>query len=569
MTRKEIKIIALSASGQIIEFYDFLIFVLLANVISAHFFVGSIYARFMYLFAVFALGYFVRPLGGIIFGHCGDRRGRKKTFISTILIISVATFCMGLIPSYETIGITAPIIFIILRIIQGFSLGGELPGAISFVHEYMPDNKKTFGISFIFSSVQIGLLLASVVATVLFIVFSHIQMVSFGWRISFFIGGILGLVLCILRGRMSDTPVFEKLLKHNQILKYPIAQLLKNNLRNCILGMVVFLSVTYGTLFSVAIPGLLSSFIPYYKHVHILEINTWSIVLMAICVITFAYIIDRLRLNIYLFFSLSSFVIAIIIYPLFIMINMHSYVYLIWVYIIFAITVSLLYAVLYHILAKLFPPTVKYSGLALVINISIIFSSGTVPLMTNSLLNLGGIALLSFSIMAIMILTAIAGLILYFWPPDYKKLKEWDDETRELYNLDKQLENNNLTFEEEKIIIQKIEIFSDRIINSDEDFKDIPPIVKIDETSIKYELSQLNIEDVAGLSSEEKQELHKCCKYILRARFNDSSTVLKKYKKLLKKNCGNKFYTYFYTRCLWLKCYRTNKSIQTVKFYQS
>lgn len=152
MTREEIKVILLAASGQIVEYYDFIVFVLLASIISSHFFTGSVYAKYMYTFGVFALGYIARPLGGIIFGHYGDTVGRKKTFIATIFITSVATFCIGLVPSYQTIGLFAPAILIFLRVIQGISVGGELPGAVSFVYEYMPENRRTLGASIIFFS---------------------------------------------------------------------------------------------------------------------------------------------------------------------------------------------------------------------------------------------------------------------------------------------------------------------------------------------------------------------------------------------------------------------------------
>jgi MFS family permease len=550
MTRKEIKIIALSASGQIIEFYDFTMFVLLANVISNHFFTGSVYAKFMYLFGVFALGYFARPIGGIIFGHFGDTRGRKKTFITTILIISIATLAMGLIPSYKSIGIAAPIILIILRIIQGFSLGGELPGAISFVDEYMPEGKKTFALSFIEVAVMIGVFLASITVFILYYLFNHSFIVDYGWRIPFILGGIFGLIICILRGKMSDTPVFEQMVKNQQILKIPIKELFRKNLRNCILGVCVELIGVFYAVFVLTLPALLTSEIPYYSHEYISFTNSIALVVVVLVILPVAYMIDKFKWNIYLFFTSTCFIIVAIIYPLFLMLGSKNNSSLFWAYMIFGVTYGLLGAVFERIFAKLFPPIVKYSGVAIVINIGIVVSVGIVPLVTTYALKIGGLYAIAFGLMGVMFISAVAGMILYFYPPNEKKLKEWEDEIKKIYDLDKKYDKEKLTVKElEKIDIQ-FKTFTEKVINFDGIIETTVQNLNSDLVINSTELIRNDVEIVPFFTSEQQDDLYQKCKFLLKNRPCDLPHLLSKYKELLRENQNSQYYASFYTKLL-------------------
>ncbi|MCP4178532.1 MAG: MHS family MFS transporter [bacterium] len=551
MTGKQIKVIAISASGQIIEFYDFMIFALLANVISAHFFAGTIYTRYMYLFGVFALGNFARPIGGIISGHFGDTIGRKKTFFFTLLLISIATFCMGLIPGYKTIGIAAPIIFILLRIIQGISLGGELPGGISFVYEYMPENKRTFGTALLSSGVTVGMLLASCSATIIYLIFSNSQILSFGWRIPFFFGGVLGFIICIFRSRMSDTPVFKRLLEGRQVLKYPLKKLLKKNKVNCMLGIFIDLTAIVSIIFIVIFPSILSSLLHLYTYKTIIRVNTLSAILVIVFVVLFAYIIDKFKFNIFLCNALGCILVLGLSYPIFMLLLTQNVYCLILAYIIIALLMGAIYSSLFHVLAKLFPPTVKYSGLGLVINISVILSVSCTPLMSTYLLkSTGSLYSIAYALMIIIILPAAANLILYFFPPNEKKFKEWEDEIKELYNLDKQFRCDYLTVEEKALFTSKIETLTDKLFIDYNNVKSRNQSVQIADISIKNELNKIDIENITSLNAEQKKEFYKRCEYLLSSRATDSNAVIEKYKKLLSEAKGDKYYTYFYGRLM-------------------
>ena len=150
LNKNQRKILLLSSLGGMLEFYDFIIYALLASYISQLFFpTHSAINSLLIAFSAYAVGYFARPFGGIIFGHFGDKYGRKKTFTISILVMALSTFIIGILPTYQSVGMLAPTLLVICRIAQGFSVGGEIPGAITYVSESAPD-KKAFMTGFVF-----------------------------------------------------------------------------------------------------------------------------------------------------------------------------------------------------------------------------------------------------------------------------------------------------------------------------------------------------------------------------------------------------------------------------------
>lgn len=193
------RVIILSSLGGALEFYDFVIYSMFAQYIGAAFFPASNQLNsLIYSFSVFAVGYFARPIGGIVFSHFGDKYGRRRVFIISILSMSIATIGMGLLPTQASIGTSAAVLMVLLRLIQGFSLGGELPGAITFVVETAP-RTAGFAAGFIFFCVNSGVALASGLSLVVHEVLTEPQIAQWGWRIGFLFGGLMGLVSFWLR----------------------------------------------------------------------------------------------------------------------------------------------------------------------------------------------------------------------------------------------------------------------------------------------------------------------------------------------------------------------------------
>lgn len=204
-----------AAIGNITEWFDFGVYGYLATTIEAQFFPPGPLAQ-VAVFATFAVAFFVRPLGGLFFGPLGDRIGRTKVLSITVIMMAFGTFLIGLIPSYATIGVAAPVLLVLARVLQGFSTGGEYAGAMTFIAEYSPDRRRGFFGSFLEFGTFVGYALGATVASVLPLVFSEDFMATWGWRIPFFVALPLGIVGVYLRVRLEETPAFQTLLSRSE-----------------------------------------------------------------------------------------------------------------------------------------------------------------------------------------------------------------------------------------------------------------------------------------------------------------------------------------------------------------
>jgi MHS family proline/betaine transporter-like MFS transporter len=203
--------IAASAIGNATEWFDYGIYAYGVTYLSAALFPGSTEQATLFALATFAISFLVRPLGGLFWGPMGDRLGRKAVLALTILLMAGATFCVGLIPSYDSIGFWAPALLIILRMVQGFSTGGEYGGAATFMAEYAPDRKRGFCGSFLEFGTLAGFSLGAFLMLAVSSLLSDSAMESWGWRLPFMVAAPLGLIGMYLRSKMEDTPVFREL----------------------------------------------------------------------------------------------------------------------------------------------------------------------------------------------------------------------------------------------------------------------------------------------------------------------------------------------------------------------
>src|SRR5262245_57139312 len=192
--------------GNAVEWFDFAIYGFLATFIAANFFPsGDETAALLNTFAIFAAAFFMRPLGGFFFGPLGDRIGRQRVLALVILLMSGSTFAIGLVPSYDAIGVAAPLLLLLLRCLQGFSAGGEYGSGACFLAEYAADKHRGFVVSFLVWSVVVGFLLGSLTVTGLEATLGDSTMDAYGWRIPFLIAGVLGAVGLYIRLRLNDT----------------------------------------------------------------------------------------------------------------------------------------------------------------------------------------------------------------------------------------------------------------------------------------------------------------------------------------------------------------------------
>ena len=206
------RVIAASTAGTMIEWYDFFIFGSLATIISQQFYPsGSATASFLKTLATFGVGFAVRPLGALFFGRVGDLIGRKFAFLATLLIMGGSTAAIGLLPGYESIGIAAPIILVILRLLQGLALGGEYGGAAVYVAEHVPDSRRGFYTSFIQTTATIGLFVSLIVILVTRRMTGEAAFSEWAWRIPFLLSVALVVVSFYIRRQLGESPLYAKL----------------------------------------------------------------------------------------------------------------------------------------------------------------------------------------------------------------------------------------------------------------------------------------------------------------------------------------------------------------------
>jgi MFS family permease len=242
LNRSDYKTLSLSALGGALEFYDFIIFVFFATVLSKLFFPADLpeWLRQLQTFGIFAAGYLARPLGGIVLAHFGDLLGRKRMFTLSIFMMAVPTLLMGLLPTYAQIGLWAPLCLLLLRIVQGAAIGGEVPGAWVFVAEHVPPRRIGFACGTLTSGLTIGILLGSLVATLINRVFTPQELLDFAWRLPFLLGGVFGLLAVYLRRWLAETPVFAELQQRRALAdEVPLKAVLRDHRPAIVLSMLL------------------------------------------------------------------------------------------------------------------------------------------------------------------------------------------------------------------------------------------------------------------------------------------------------------------------------------------
>ncbi|MFS0753953.1 MFS transporter [Noviherbaspirillum sp. 1P10PC] len=241
MTKEERKVIFASSLGTVFEWYDFYLYGSLAAIIAKQFFAGTDPSTaFIFALLAFAAGFIVRPFGALVFGRLGDMIGRKYTFLVTILIMGASTFIVGLLPNYNSIGIAAPIILIILRILQGLALGGEYGGAATYVAEHAPEGKRGFFTSWIQTTATLGLFLSLMVILGTRTAVGEEAFAAWGWRVPFLVSVFLLAISVWIRLSMNESPAFAKMKAEGKTSKAPLSEAFGQwaNLKIVILALI-------------------------------------------------------------------------------------------------------------------------------------------------------------------------------------------------------------------------------------------------------------------------------------------------------------------------------------------
>jgi MFS family permease len=242
LSARDVKVLALASLGGALEFYDFVVYVFFATTLSQLFFPAGMSAslRDFQSFGIFAAGYLARPLGGIVMAHFGDLVGRKRMFMLSVLLMAAPTFAIGLLPTYAQAGVLAPVLLLSLRMMQGAAIGGEVPGAWVFASEHVSPARTGLACGSLTAGLTIGILCGSTVASGLVHTLSPSQMLDYGWRLPFLLGGVFGVIAVYLRQWLEETPVFEELRRERQLARtLPLALVLRDHRGAVVAGMLM------------------------------------------------------------------------------------------------------------------------------------------------------------------------------------------------------------------------------------------------------------------------------------------------------------------------------------------
>ncbi|MDP3738802.1 MAG: MFS transporter [Hyphomonadaceae bacterium] len=381
---KDWRVIILASLGGALEFYDFVIYGIFAVYIGAAFFPSTDpLSSMLATFAVLAVGYLARPLGGIVLSHFGDRYGRKRVFIFTILTMSLATLAMGLLPTYAQWGAAAPLAMVGLRLIQGFCLGGELPGAITYVTETAP-RRFGFATGVIFFFVNSGV----VAATLLNLGLQEWmpdKVGEYGWRIAFILGSALGLVSFWLRLSLEETAAYRDL-GHVKV-KVPIGELFRTSTPNVLVGIGA-LAASGG--FNGMLFGYTTAYLTRvldYSAVDASKAQNVALVVLSFGLLTVAWLGDRMPRRLLLGFG--ALIAVVFAFPFFHALQGHS-VNLLLLFALAGLTASFFNGACVGVIGDLFPTAIRFSGVALGFNIAFSVGGAMAPLASTYLVSLTG-----------------------------------------------------------------------------------------------------------------------------------------------------------------------------------
>jgi metabolite-proton symporter len=385
------RVVVASMIGATIEWYDFFLYGVVAGIVfnTLFFPTGDPLVSTLLAYATFAVGFLARPLGGVIFGHFGDRLGRKNMLVLTLLIMGVATFLIGLLPTYAQIGVAAPILMLVLRILQGIGLGGEWGGAVLMTYEYADPSRRGLYASLPQIGLSIGLCLASGVVALFSYLLNDAQFLAWGWRVAFLLSVVLVGIGIYIRLRIFETPEFAALKAKQGEARMPFLEVIRDYPANILAGMGArYIDGVFFNIFAVFIIGYLVNTLKISRTEALIGVMLAALV-MCVFIPIFGRMSDRYgRGRVY---WIGSLVTGLSAFPaMWLILNSGGNVSLIWLSII--VPFGVFYAACYGpeaaLFSDLFETRVRYTGISFVYQFSGIFASGLTPIIATALLPL-------------------------------------------------------------------------------------------------------------------------------------------------------------------------------------
>ena len=378
LDRRDARTLLLSALGGALEFYDFVVFVFFAIPLSHLFFPpGTVpWLAQLQVFGIFAAGYLARPLGGIVMAHYGDKRGRKRMFTLSVFLMAVPTLAIGLLPVYAQVGVLAPLLLLLLRVVQGIAVGGEVPGAWVFVAEHVPPQRIGFACASLTSGLTVGILIGSLVAAAINGRMSPAEVLDHGWRLPFLVGGVFGFFAVWLRRWLSETPVFEAMHARRELASgLPLRQVFERHLPGVLLSVLVTWMLTAAILVIILMtPLIVQSAFHVTPARAFLGSNLASFALALGC-LGYGWLADRIGYARALLFGALGLLLCS--YALYLDLRSGAAHFLV-LYLLAGLAVGVT-GVVPALMVTAFPPAVRFSGLSFSYNIAYALFGGLTP----------------------------------------------------------------------------------------------------------------------------------------------------------------------------------------------
>jgi MFS transporter, MHS family, proline/betaine transporter len=394
------KVIASTMIGNGLEWYDYALYGTFTALISKHFFPpGDDAVALIATFGIFAVGFLMRPLGAMFFGYIGDKYGRKNALALSILLMAFPTACIGLLPTYQEIGLWAPVLLTLIRLVQGVAIGGEFGGSIVYLVEHASTKNKNQMGNFSILSMLIGLLSGAMIAAALAQLMPAEAFDSYGWRIPFILGFFIGIVGLYIRTKLDESPVFMEAKEAGHTSDAPIKEALQQSYKEILLGIGVYLAVTIPFYIqTVFMPSFLVKFLKFSTSDSLLIFSLSLLTMMVVAPIS-AWLSDNKDREIVLKIVLISYVAFAI--PYVYLLEQNTFASVLTAQLLFSVILGSYIAPIPTLVVELFPTKTRYTGMSLACNLAAAIFGGTAPILVTKMITLAGsYSPISFYVMA-------------------------------------------------------------------------------------------------------------------------------------------------------------------------